>query len=120
MGSDKAAKAFSEYISPKLGTGMPGLVAVVEGLLAAEPSLGNGRQAGSNGWAAAMDQRFPMLLLNDDDDDDPQTYDCARDAELPWYQRPAWTSGDAVETAEAVRNLNKGFQEMGRQIKDRM
>ena len=33
MGSDKAAKAFGEYIAPRLkGAGIPGLSAVVEGI----------------------------------------------------------------------------------------
>ena len=50
-----------------------------------------------------MDQRFPMFLLNEDDD--PHTYDDPRDEQLPWYQRPARTFGEAVETADVVRNL---------------
>lgn len=117
MGSDKAATSFEETII-RLGAGIPGVAALMKGILAASPPLGHGRKMGDKEWAAAMDQRFPTLLPNDNDD--PHTYDDARGEQLPWYQRLARTFGEAYETAEAVRCLNGGFQEMGRRIKDKL
>ena len=90
MGSDKAAKSFEATVI-KLGAGVP---------------LGYGRKMGDKEWAAAMDQRSPTLLPNENDD--PHTYDDARDEQLPWYQRPARTFGEASETAEAVSCLEGG------------
>ena len=60
-----------------------------------------------------------MATLLPNENDDPYTYDDARDEQLPRYQRPARTFGEASETAEAMRSLKVGFQEIGRQIKDK-
>ena len=115
-GSDKAATTFGECIAPRLqGVGMPGLSAVAEGILSTDPCLGSGKRGGNTDWAAAMDQRFPMLVRNADDA--PQTYDDKTRSDLPWYQRPSGSFCEASETIDAVRRLKEGFQARGQQIK---